>query len=171
MAMKCESCGVEMMERKTTLDTPYPYVVSGLKDLVLVGILVRQCPQCKAESPVIPKVGELHRVVAAYLMRKPTPLMGDQIRFLRKNAGFSAKKFAALLDIDPSHLSRIERGKRNALGPSTDRLARAVLMAESKGGEAARQVLLKIAERKQIEREQEKNQPLLFKLYRNHWVA
>jgi putative transcriptional regulator len=172
----CELCGAEVALRKATVEDPYPYELSGLKDVALVGIAVRRCTNCGAEVPIIPRIADLHRTIADGLIRKPAPLTGREIRFLRKNAGLAARKFAALLGIDPSHLSRVETGKTGKLGASTDRLARAVVMAESQGGEAARQVLLDTAKKKQAEREEKKRkrragQLQLFTLRGNRWAA
>lgn len=99
----------------------------------LVGILVYECPEGHGVVPQIPRVGELHRVIAEAFIKKPELLDGSELRFLRKNAGFSAQRFATLLAINPAHLSRVENGKQKALGPSTDRLARLYLEAELKG--------------------------------------
>lgn len=71
---------------------------------------------CPAEMPIIPRVCELHRVMADSLIGQPEPLSGDQIRFLRKSIGLAARKFAALLQVDPAHLSRVETGKIKRLG-------------------------------------------------------
>ena len=40
--------------------------------------------------------------------------IGEQIRKLRESQGLPLRKVAAELDIDPSILSKIERGERNA---------------------------------------------------------
>lgn len=39
---------------------------------------------------------------------------GEHIRALRENQGLPLRKVAAVLDIDPSTLSKIERGERSA---------------------------------------------------------
>jgi len=44
------------------------------------------------------KLGELHRIIAH-------DLASEELRFLRKLPGISAKKFAELLRITPGHLS------------------------------------------------------------------
>lgn len=173
---ECENCRLPMRMREATVEQPYAYDLSGLKNVALVGIQVWECTRCRAEMPVIPRVADLHRVIVESLIYKPTPLAGDEIRFLRKNAGFAAQKFAALLGIDPSHLSRVETGKTRRLGRPSDLLARAVVSAESRGGEAAREILLDIAKRAQVERKNTRgrrvaSQPLLFRLKGNRWAA
>lgn len=162
--MRCDECEVAMKGRETTTEAPYSYDIGGLPSVGLVGITIYTCPTCREESPLITKPAELHRVIAQALLRKPEPLSGEELRFLRKNAGFPAQKFAALLGIDPAHLSRVENGKVDALGPSTDRLARAVVMAAAKGGEDVRKMLLEHADTKQDLRRRP-----LFKLEKNRW--
>jgi transcriptional regulator with XRE-family HTH domain len=169
----CE-CGKPMTVRTATAENPYVYSLSGMKDVVLVGIQVLSCPGCRAEGARIPRIGQLHRVIVKSLIEQPEPLRGDQVRFLRKNAGFPAQKFAALLKIDPSYLSRVETGKLPNLGASTDRLARAVVIAESSGGEMAREILLDMAKKNQLEqkaKKTKKGQVLLFTLRGDRWAA
>src|SRR6266487_1166795 len=82
----CE-CGEPMKVRTATAENPYVYNLSGMKDVVLVGIQVLLCPGCQAEGAKIPRIGQLHRVIVKSLIEQPDPLRGDQVRFLRKNAG------------------------------------------------------------------------------------
>ena len=165
--MKCYTCDVEMVERKTTDDAPYPYVLSGLKDVYLVGIVVRWCPKCKGESPVIPGIAELHRVIVETLVRQPRSLTGSEVRFLRKNVGFSAKDFASLLGVTPEHLSRVETGHTKSLGPTADRLARALAIVG--GGDKTREILLEVAHK--LAGKTKKAPPPVFKLERHRWLV
>jgi DNA-binding transcriptional regulator YiaG len=165
--LNCESCGMELNQRKATDDAPYAYTLSGLKNALLVGMFVRQCLHCDVESPVIPKIAQLHQVIAQNLVSKAALLDGDEIRFLRKNAGFPANKFAALLGITPEHLSRVENGKINYLGPGGDKLVRAIVTAQRDGGDCARKVLLEMAER--LEGARQSAPGPIFRLERNRW--
>lgn len=142
--MKCDSCKIEMIETTATVDSPYQYDLSGLKNLFLAGITVYECPKCKSKVPAIPRVGELHRVIARLLLHKPTLLSGDEIRFLRKNAGIPAKDFAVLLQTSAEHLSRVENGHYASLGATADRLARAIIIAATDKDEVG-EVLLRRA--------------------------
>jgi putative transcriptional regulator len=161
---QCEICSAPMTERQTTRARPFPYTLAGLPHVGLAGILVFKCPKGHPSVPRIPRVGELHRVIAEAFIDKPDPLTGAELRFLRKNAGFPAQKFAALLAVDPAHLSRVENGKQAALGSSTDRLARAIVVAASNG--EVREVLLNEA----VERLRQKRRRIaVFKLERNRW--
>jgi putative zinc finger/helix-turn-helix YgiT family protein len=167
--MYCEKCQIEMEGRKATVQHPYAYDLSGLRNIFLAGILVRVCPRCHAEVPVIPRIAELHRVIARALVSKPALLNGEEIRFLRKQAGFPAQKFAALLGVSPEHLSRFENGHYLSLSKSADRLARAIATVAN-DGETARDVLLKIANELEKKGQMAEQRPL-FSLEQNHWKA
>jgi DNA-binding transcriptional regulator YiaG len=166
--MNCEVCDATMSERRTTPAAPYAYALAGLPHVGLAGIVVYECPRGHSVVPRIPRVGELHRAIAQAFIGKSAPLNGAEIRFLRKNAGFSAQKFAALLAVDPAYLSRVETGRVKALGGSTDRLARAIITAQLKGGEAVTQLLQQEATARLEKKRQRQAQT--FQLDKgNHW--
>jgi putative transcriptional regulator len=98
---KCDVCGSELESRRTARETPYAYAIGGLPRVGLVGIVVHRCATCNIEAPVIPKPAELHGLLARMFLRKAGVLAGDELRFLRKHAGFSAQKFAEMLGVDP----------------------------------------------------------------------
>lgn len=166
--MTCETCGTKIVERMTTPETPYHYMLSGLKDVFLVGIVIRRCIQCGTESPVIPQIGDLHRVIAESLAEKPGSLRGDELRYLRKYAGFSSKRFAALLEINASHLSRFENGTYKALGGPADKLARALAMSAS-NEHYMQKILMQVADDRIKSKKLAKKRPL-FRLIRNRWT-
>jgi transcriptional regulator with XRE-family HTH domain len=118
-----------MTVRQTTPTDPYAYVLGGLPRVGLVGITVHRCTACDVDVPTIPKIGELHHVLARGFLRKNGLLAGDELRFIRKQAGFRAQDFAEKIGLDPSYLSRVENGKLDSLGETSDRLARAVAAA------------------------------------------
>lgn len=161
--MLCEACSVKMEEREATKQVPYPYDLSGLNHVFLIGIVVYVCPHCHAQVPKIPRISELHQVIARTLAERPWPLLGEEIRFLRKQAGFPAQKFAALLSITPEHLSRVENGHTKKLGAQADKLARVV----GTNGKQVRELLRKLAdERLGGHTEKRKESPTQFKLER-----
>jgi transcriptional regulator with XRE-family HTH domain len=159
---RCDLCGSALKHRRTTRDEPYAYTIGGLPHVGLVGIGVYRCAACDAESPVIPKPGELHRVLVRLFLHQPRLLTGNELRFIRKHAGLSAQTFAQYLAVDPSHLSRVENGKTESLGETSDRLARAIVSAviDSK---LFKDVLARIAESGQTVR-----RPLV-KMKNNRW--
>lgn len=167
----CHECGSPVIRRIATLPKPYHYDLSGLKDVYLAGITIEHCPKCNTEAPIIPRIAELHAVIAKSLVDKPGLLTGEEIRFLRKWAGFPAKQFAALLWIDASHLSRVENGKTRHLGAPVDKLARALAMAASDKA-FTKKILLHIAESRIQEKKGKgpgaRKSPV-FKLISNRW--
>lgn len=163
--MKCFECGEETTKVVATRKAPYHFTQSGLKNVYLAGITVEVCEKCGIESPIIPQIEQLHKAIASVLAGKPDLLSGEEIRFLRKIAGFPANKFAALLMMDAATLSRAENGHQS-LGASSDKLARAVAMAAI-SVEAAKDVLIKIAEK--MEHQHKSRLPLFF--YEKDWKA
>lgn len=159
---KCDLCGGVMVARKATAERPYRDVMSGLENVFLVGIEVRECKKCGAKVAVIPKVAALHKAIARHLVFKSGLLTGKEVKFLRKNFGIQAKEFAALIGVAPAHLSRVENGKTDAFGAATDKLARAVAVAAS-DGQTVKKLLLNIA------REKMDPQLSLFALKKDHW--
>ena len=142
VAMQCDVCGQDMESRTATRENAYHYDLSGLDNVFLVGITVYACQHCDIEIPEIPHVEELNQTIAEALANKATLLTGPEIRFLRNRAGFSAKKFAALLNVTPEHLSRIENSDSQGMGGAADKLARVATM----DGEQVREFLFRLSE-------------------------
>ena len=162
---RCETCGSATLVRVATPRRPYHYKLSGLKRVFLVGIEVETCRACGMESPAIPKLGELHRIIAHHLIRKADRLAGEELRFLRKLAGISAKRFAELLRITPEHLSGAENNRR-PLSRAVDKLARAVV-AETIESNETRTILLQSP----TEIETEQSQAQLHFSYDRKWTS
>jgi DNA-binding transcriptional regulator YiaG len=140
--MFCDKCEAAFESRHASKETPYLYDLAG--GWHLSGITVYRCPKCGTESPLIPKIEKLHALMADRIAAKPSELDGQEIRFLRKHAGCSAKRFANLMGVTPEYLSRVENGKpkHKKFGKAADRLAR-LLVSET---EPARQALMRIAD-------------------------
>jgi putative zinc finger/helix-turn-helix YgiT family protein len=102
----------------------YTYTESGLKNVVLVGVLVYRCARCGAEQIEIPNMDGLHRTVALAVLCKSRLLSGDEIRFLRKVAGFTATNLAKALAVTKNAVSRWENTGK--IGPASDRAVRAI---------------------------------------------
>lgn len=124
--MKCHECNNEMVKSVER----YHYKESGLKNVFLGDLPVYRC-QCGEEFATIPRVVELNAVIALDLIKKKSFLRGEEIRFLRKNAGLNAKLFAEYLGVDKSTLSRWENNKQD-LNKANDRLIR-LIYANMKG--------------------------------------
>ena len=126
--IRCTHCNEEARVLRGT----YRFVESGLSSVVLAGIEIARCPKCGNEDPIIPRVNELMRLLALAVIRKPSRLHGEDVRFLRKYTGRNGKDFAKLLGLDPTTLSKWERNHWRP-GPGSDRLVRLVAVALGEG--------------------------------------
>lgn len=100
----------------------YSYTECGLSNVVLMDVVVFHCA-CGAIVPEIPAVEGLHYALALALLRKDSLLSGEEIRFLRKIAGYSATELAQIMGVTKFCFSRWENDKKN-LGSESDRLLR-----------------------------------------------
>ena len=105
----------------------YLFRESGLSNVVLKDVQVVTCEHCGNEDPIIPRLDELIRVLASATARKPRPLTGEDIRFLRKQMDMNGETFARHLGIDKTTLSKWENNQI-AIGANSDRLIRAVAL-------------------------------------------
>lgn len=121
--MRCISCGSEMECKVES----YEYKESGLNNIVLEGIEVHRC-DCGEKIVSIPAIPELHALLGQMIIKKKTMLNGKEIRFLRKNMGFTAKKLSSFMKVGNEIISRWENGNRNISEPN-DRLLRLLYMA------------------------------------------
>ncbi len=170
--MICRICHTETVERLATLESPYHYTVSGLSNVFLVVITIERCVQCGTDAPIIPRVVELNRLIAKGIVEKAGLLSGEELRYLRKFARLSAKRFAALLEVSASYLSRFENGRHCALGGAADKLARALAMSLSADQGDVRKILLQVADGRIQARKQarKKSAPPTYQLIRNRWT-
>lgn len=120
--MKCLFCNkVEMLCEKKQCH----YKESGLDNVYLEDVEIYSCPSCNEELVSIPAVPELHSLIGKHLIEKKSLLSGKEIRFLRKNAGLSAKRFSKKMGVNNSTMSRWENGEQK-LTSSNDRLIRLI---------------------------------------------
>lgn len=121
--MTCSQCGGKM----TTKPENYRYAASGLPNVTLVGVDVRRCSRCGDHEVVIPRIEELHRVLAAAVVRQASRLTKDELKFLRKYLGYSGVDFAKVIGVAAETVSRWENGKER-IGPTTERLIRMLVV-------------------------------------------
>ena len=117
--MKCPECGTQMKIETRN----HQYVESGLPNVVLLGLEFRTCPKCGEEERVMPRIAQLHRVIAEAVAEKHARLTGAEVRFLRKHLGWSGEDFAKTMGVTPGTVSRWENEKE-AMGPVAERLLR-----------------------------------------------
>jgi putative zinc finger/helix-turn-helix YgiT family protein len=101
----------------------HKYKESGLEYITLSGVEEFTCPVCGAVYLEIPKAKQLNSLIAEMLIKKEKILCGTEIRFLRKQLGYSTEQFGKLLSYDPKSLSRIENGHQKVTA-TFDRLMR-----------------------------------------------
>ena len=102
--MKCIECGGAMKK----IQGDYRYLESGLDDIVLGNITRYKCSKCGEEEVAIPSTDDLHKLIAFILILKPTPLMGKEVKYLRKMLGYTSEKFAEALGVTRVSISRWE---------------------------------------------------------------
>src|ERR1700733_5987621 len=105
MTTQEHDCEASASEFKSTTEKPYHYVGSGLQNVYLVGVKYWMCPVCGRPSAEIPALKPLLQSIARTLVEKKSPLIGEQVRFLRKGLGRASKDFAALIGVTPERYS------------------------------------------------------------------
>jgi len=123
-AKMCRACGkAELVATKER----HHYKESGLPNVILEGVTVRRCPACNEFEVVIPRVTELHQVIALAVVRKTSRLTGAEVRFLRKFLGLSGVDFAGRMGVSPEVVSKWEHEK-DPIGGQSDRLLRLMVV-------------------------------------------
>jgi DNA-binding transcriptional regulator YiaG len=110
----------------------YAFTECGLKNVILQGVEIVQCPQCGDEQVIIPHLDELMRTLALALVGQPYRLQGEDVRFLRKYLKMTQVEFASYLEIDKTNLSKWENNE-DKIGEQSDRLIRSISLALGDG--------------------------------------
>jgi putative zinc finger/helix-turn-helix YgiT family protein len=118
--MNCPVCNSKAVCTKEI----YHYTECGLNNVLLEGVDVCNC-SCGEEFVSIPAMPELHSLIGTNLIKKKALLDSQEIRFLRKNVGLTAKKLSLYLGVDNATISRWENGKQE-ITKSHDHLVRLV---------------------------------------------
>lgn len=121
--MNCMNCGEVMGVAGENV----PY--RALAGVTLIGVEVSRCAACGEAEIAIPAIEALNRSLGAALIAKPGRLTGDEIRFLRKSLGWSARTFAARMGTSPETVSRWETGKQR-MAQTSERLLRVLVAIE-----------------------------------------
>ena len=122
--MKCEECGESVtVDRKAVRR----YKLGGLPHVELHGVEVTLCKACGHEEVGIPRMGQLHRVLAHILVHQQCRLTPAEIRFLRKHIGLSGEEFADRMGVRRENVSRWENGD-HVMAETAERLLRAMAL-------------------------------------------
>jgi DNA-binding transcriptional regulator YiaG len=119
--MKCDVCRKGKI--KTIVQQTYRYKECGLDNVYLLNMDIRECDGCRIKVPRLKRMPELHATIARAVAMQPCPLRGQDVRFLRKQLGYSAKEWATFLRTDTSTLSRWENDQQE-IGTQSDTLIR-----------------------------------------------
>ncbi|WP_422134103.1 helix-turn-helix domain-containing protein [Endozoicomonas sp. ALD040] len=100
----------------------------------------------------------LHRIIAKYITEKKTPLLGEEVRFLRIECGMSQKNMAEILGVNSQTVARWEKDQI-AIPRTSDAVLRSIyletintsskisfflnLLAQSEEAQAIKQLTLK----------------------------
>ena len=95
----------------------------GLSHVTLLKVEVRRCPKCGQEEVAIPRIEQLHKLLAGVLARKKGPLSGEEVRFLRTYLGWSQADFAQHAGVTRETVSRWEN-ERELFAGTADRFLR-----------------------------------------------
>jgi DNA-binding transcriptional regulator YiaG len=99
-----------------------------LRNVSLRGIEVRVCRNGHREI-AIPRIEELHRVLAVAFANKPSKLAADEVRFLRRYLGYSQADFARTMGVAAETASRWESG--TGMGATAERLLRLMVATQA----------------------------------------
>jgi putative zinc finger/helix-turn-helix YgiT family protein len=115
---------------ETREPAPYRYTESGLPNVTLLrGVTVRECPKCGERIVSIPRMAELHRLLARKVASQRARLSGAEIRFLRKSLGWSGVDFARTIGVNSDTVSKWENEKER-MGVVAERLLRLMAITE-----------------------------------------
>lgn len=120
VGVKCRQCREEMSASKEV----YHYTECGLDNIYLGNIEMHSCV-CGEKVASVPDSAEVNASIGLWLIKKRTLLRGNELKFLRKNAGLNAKSFAEYIGVNKSTLSRWENDKQS-IDKSNDRLVRLI---------------------------------------------
>jgi DNA-binding transcriptional regulator YiaG len=120
---RCFNCG----KPARRVQRNYLFRESGLPNVTLKDIQVVTCDNCGDQDPIIPRLNEVFGALVSATVRKPRPLRGEDVRFLRKQMDKSGESFARILGVDKTTLSKWENNQI-PIGPISDRLIRAVVL-------------------------------------------
>lgn len=122
--MKCDECGGRVTVERNAVRR---YGLGGVPHVELHGVEVIRCNSCGKETIGIPRLAQLHRVIAHRFVAQQRMLATVEIRFLRKQIGLSGVDFAQRMGVSRETVSRWESGAQ-PMGAVADRLLRLIVI-------------------------------------------
>jgi DNA-binding transcriptional regulator YiaG len=134
--MTCISCGAAQVSRR--LGT-HRYVGVGIPDVHLVNVEIRRCRRCGSREIVLPRLAELHALIARALVERPGDLHAGTIRLLRTWLGLSRDDFARAVGVSRVTAYRWERrGDAHAMLRAADNQMRLLVTNRAPGDRPTR---------------------------------
>ncbi len=97
--MGCPYC--DSAKAKSRILTRYSYTECGLENVVLIGgVQEINCPECETKYTFIPNERQLLQVITLACLMKKDPLIGSELKYIRKSCGLTQEKAAKLLAIE-----------------------------------------------------------------------
>ncbi len=119
----CSHCG----QRAHIERSDFPFIEQTGLRVYLYDIEVIVCKACGNRDPIIPRVNDLMRTVAAAIVAKPYRMTGAEARFLRKHLEMTGEVFARLLHVDKTTVSKWENDE-DPVGEQSDLLVRSLVL-------------------------------------------
>lgn len=85
------------------------YGVCGLNNVRLVGYPLGRTPR----GITVVKIDILHQIIAEAVCRRPGPLVGAEVCFLRTQLGYTPEQLGNLIDQPTDHIRVVELGRRH----------------------------------------------------------
>lgn len=123
--MKCMTCGAPTKLQK---NQTVAYDFGGLPDVSLRGIDIAVCTNGHREY-LIPRIEQLHAVIAQGLAKKASRLTAEEVVYLRKYLGWSQRDFAERMGVTYETANRWERGSI-MFSALAERLLRLMVMTQ-----------------------------------------
>jgi DNA-binding transcriptional regulator YiaG len=128
----------------------YRYTESGLDNVFLDGgVTIHKTPYGKGVS--IQNTAGLHKVIGQWLIARPLPLNGAELRFLRTEMELTQRALAGILGTSEQTLRLWEKARGKFITGSADRLLRTVYSEFLGNNVHIRQMLQKLADLDRLE--------------------
>jgi putative zinc finger/helix-turn-helix YgiT family protein len=125
---ECSACGAAV----AVVRGKHRFTECGLLNVELHGVEIVRCAGCGNEEVLIPRMNDLMRLLALAIVSRPSRLLGEDVRFLRKYLNMTQAQLAELLDVHKTNLSKWENNE-DKIGEQSDRLIRTVAMVLGDG--------------------------------------
>lgn len=112
------------LRNEAILEKPFRYTLSGLPDVYLLNGVEFSEDTGYGTTYKIAHLRELHEAIALALALRPNPMRGDQLRFIRKQLGYSQGELASRLHVSDQTVANYEKGHTDIPWP-TELLVRA----------------------------------------------